>query len=146
VATLRTESTGSPPICQNKKLIGRFCTRYVTGYDITGITNTIHLNTDGACSCMAACMAAHATCDSWVWKFTGLGQSLRVCTLYSNFNLPPAVTLDYSGNQTAGAADIEGNPQAGGYVPACTLPDGTTADPHCVSGALWQVGANQFLC
>lgn len=67
----------------------------------------------------------------------------RTCTLYSQFNLPSAVTIDYnlqSGlNQNINAAEIMAlgnNPQAGGPVPQAFKDANLNVvpDDHAVSG------------
>jgi len=145
------------PICDgepySKNLINHGCIRYVMGYDITGVTTEVDLTEQhdkiyGPCDCMLACQKRYSTCSSWVWKFADPTNKFRTCTLYSNFNNPPNVTLAYN---VAGSINIQllqpsNNPQGGGPIPQCTQQKTSLADPKCVSGALWYVGKNKFLC
>jgi len=76
-----------------------------------------------------------------VWKFTQ-NDPHRTCTLYSNGNVPFAVSLTFQTDKHNGlpptnAGVLGANPQGGAPVPHCTLNDGTTFDPHCMSGSLW---------
>jgi len=125
------------------------CRRYIRGYDVTGVTNTVVLThskngINDECDCIEACLKAKNTCASWVWKFTDTS-GFRTCTLYSNFNFPPDTSANF-GKSHLGS--IAGNPQAGGQVPHCTK-DGTDdgpADNSCYSGALWFLDNGKFLC
>ena len=126
------------------------CSRSVFGFDITGVTNFVQFPTTSACQCMLSCFSQSGTCASWVWKFTGPHQRTRVCTLYSDFNFPSATTLGISLTTSSGLGVIPAgsNPQAGGLVPHCTL-DGSsngTPDSSCVSGVLWALDNNNFVC
>jgi len=146
--------SGETKICTNTvfngNVLGQGCFRYVRGYDITGVTNTVEFDSgiSSPCDCVNKCIQNAQTCASWVWKFTAPGQTSRTCTLYSNFNLPPAVTLGFNVTSTVDGGLIEGNPQGGGIVPFCTIDNTATGarDRQCVSGALWQVGTSAFLC
>ena len=148
-------SSLSGPVCYHGQLPswafpeGR-CQRSVFGFDITGVTNFVQFPTTSACQCMLSCFSQSGTCASWVWKFTGPHQSTRVCTLYSDFNFPSATTLGISLTTSSGLGVIPAgsNPQAGGLVPHCTL-DGSsngTPDSSCVSGVLWALDNNNFVC
>jgi hypothetical protein len=140
---------GLSPICCNG------CVRYVKGFDITGVTNTVQYtfnndNITNACDCLKKCFEHSETCANWVWKFTD-GSGYRTCTLYSNFNLPPSVTIDFNLNTSVNIGVIGGgSPQAGGLVPHCQLfnqngsPYGS--DSECISGPLWALDNNKFLC
>ena len=48
------------------------------------------------CDCLQNCLDRSDTCVAWVWKFTGDPSKARTCTLYSNFNLPPSVTIAFN--------------------------------------------------
>ena len=143
---------GLPKLCTEPAftvgLIEGGCSRYVRGFDITGVTNLINAgSTPTFCDCMNLCKEQGSTCASWVWKFTAPDQTTRQCTLYSNFNLPPNVIIDV--NLAASTEGVNGgNPQAGGLIPPCTLDSLATGtpDPECASGGLWIIGANEFLC
>jgi hypothetical protein len=130
------------------------CIRYVKGFDITGVTNDVlYTFTNGrietACDCMKKCQQNWNTCTDWVWKYTD-GSGKRTCTLYSNFNLPLGVTIGVDLNTSTNVGVIGGNPQVGGLVPHCQLFDRygnvTGTDHECVSGPLWALDNNQFLC
>jgi len=135
-------------ICPN--VVPGGCVRYVTGFDVTGVTNLVTLGVAQgiltSCDCINACLQNFETCDAFVWKFTDNGR-FRTCTLYSNFNLPPAVTLGFANNST-GFGVLGQNPQTGGLVTHCTLNGSPNApiDPNCVSGGLWALDTGAFIC
>jgi len=151
--TLRVDNMAEEKIiCQEERfssgLAGGACSRFVKGYDITGVTTTVVPpgTFNHACECMQACKDAFNTCNSWVWKFTD-NSGMRSCTLYSNFNVPTGVTLAYD---IPNSVNIEGvaNPQPGGQVPHCTMDNtaNTPHDKHCFSGMLMQLDDNKFVC
>jgi hypothetical protein len=86
------------------------------------------------------------TCANYVWKFStpeSVQSGYRTCTLYSDFNLPSAVTLEFdlnsSNNSNINAAEIianGNNPHAGGPVPQAfkDVNLDTVPDPDAVSG------------
>lgn len=130
------------------------CVRYVKGFDITGVTNDVQyaFTSNGikrACQCFQKCRENWKTCANWVWKYTD-GSGKRTCTLYSNFNLPPNVTIGVDLSTSNNVGVIGDNPQAGGLVPHCQRFNrqgkviGT--DRRCISGPLWALDNNQFLC
>ncbi|KAJ3038986.1 hypothetical protein HDV00_012744 [Rhizophlyctis rosea] len=112
-------SNGLGPICGD-------CVRYVRGFDVTGVTNEVDLtvkdNIHTVCDCINACKKRKGTCANFVWKFTD-ASGQRTCTLYSNFNLPPSVTLAYNitDSKNIGLLSKDNNPQGGQPVPSCTL-------------------------
>jgi hypothetical protein len=81
-----------------------------------------------------------------VYKFStpaSVQSGHRTCTLYSQFNLPAGVTLEFDlnsgNNQNINAAEIMANgnnPQAGAPVPQAFMDANlnTTPDPKAVSG------------
>ncbi|KAK9830357.1 hypothetical protein WJX72_011251 [[Myrmecia] bisecta] len=148
--------TGLP---QNVSVSGGSCRHFYRGWDVTGVVNEFDLTvTDGiqhSCDCIKECMKRIGVCMAWVWKFTGDASGQRTCTLYSQFNLPPQVTIAYNttgsvdanGQSTLGAVDA--NPhnneqfghiqpanlvQAGSTIPRCMTNDGKNPDPDCKSG------------
>jgi len=137
------------PICSS--VITGGCTRYVRGYDITGVTNFVSLTVQNGihtpCDCLNKCKAVFNTCAAWVWKFTDT-TGFRTCTLYSNFNLPPTVTLGFSTGTSVNSGVIGQNPQTGGLVPHCTLNglNNGTVDTGCISGELWALDNGNFYC
>jgi len=136
-------------ICSN--VVNGGCTRYVRGFDVTGVTNFVSLTVangiNTACDCLSRCKTSFLTCAAWVWKFTD-NSGVRTCTLYSDFNLPPNVTLGFNLGTSVNSGVIGMNPQTGSLVPHCTtngLNNGTN-DPGCISGELWALDNNNFYC
>jgi len=88
-------------------LEGKHCTHFYKGFDVTGVVTEFDLTNNNtlngvpndaihnACDCVRACFERIGVCMAWVWKFTGVTNA-RTCTLYSQFNLPPLVTLTYN--------------------------------------------------
>ncbi len=128
---------------------GGGCHRYVRGFDITGATNESNQGQMASpCDCLAACIASSDTCSAWVWKYTSSGQSDRSCILYSNFNLPPSVVLEYDTGASQNQGTISNNPQHGGYLAKCTT-DGSRSGTHdklCISGVLWPLRSGRYFC
>jgi len=127
------------------------CTRFVHGFDITGVTNTVVFTVANAtedistpCGCFLICLKNNLTCTSYVWKFNGGPH--RDCIIYSNFNLPNGTTLVYDPSSEAGF--IENPTQEGGPVPHCLNEDQcpSSHDPHCVSGPLFMLDNGKFVC
>ncbi|KAJ3191884.1 hypothetical protein HK101_007318 [Irineochytrium annulatum] len=118
------------------------CRLFVRGFDITGVTTEVDLTiADGImteCDCLARCSASSAQCVSWVWKFTD-NSGHRTCTLYSNYNLPSAVTIAYDVKNSTDIMKLQpaNNPQAGSTIPQCTIDGqpGSKPDPDCFSGS-----------
>ena len=114
----------------------------MTGFDITGTSTEVDLvfpQVKSACDCIFECLKRYKSCSAFVYKFT-VPSSHRTCTLYSNFNLPPSVTIGFDENTSVDINKVGLNtltPQPGSPVPHCTA-DGTNGhDHHCVSGGLW---------
>ena len=96
------------------------------GFDVTGVVTEIDLtfpSIKNECDCIQACLNRVNICANYVWKFStpaSVRSGHRTCTLYSAFNIPPGVTIDYNTtsplNKNIIAAKID-NPQVGGQVP-----------------------------
>jgi hypothetical protein len=79
----------------------------------------------------------------------------RTCTLYSQFNLPSAVTIEIdlnsNKNKNINAKEITklgNNPQPGALVPEAFKDANinTTADDQAFSGPVWQLQNGQTIC
>jgi hypothetical protein len=119
------------------------------GFDVTGVVTEVDLTfplVQNVCDCIQQCLDRPTTCASYVYKFSTPASVLaghRTCTLYSQFNLPADVVLDFNLNSTLNvninAAEIlmmGNNPQKGAPVPQ-TFMDvnlNTTADNDSFSG------------
>ena len=96
------------------------------------------------CDCIQQCLIRPTLCAAYVYKFTGASVGgHRTCTLYSQFNLPSAVTLEFDlangNNKNINGGEITAlgnNPQTGAPVPQAFKDANlnTTADPDAVSG------------
>jgi hypothetical protein len=119
------------------------------GFDVTGVVTEVDLTfpqIQDECDCIQECLNRPTTCASYVWKFStpaAVQSGHRTCTLYSQFNLPAAVTLEFNLNSTnnanINAAEIMANgnnPQAGAPVPQAFMDINlnTMPDPDAVSG------------
>ncbi|KAJ5389096.1 uncharacterized protein N7496_000164 [Penicillium cataractarum] len=135
-------------ICPHLKTQDKGCIRYTRGYDVTGVLTTVTPNVNDECACIEECINAPASCDSYVWKYNDEG-TRRTCTLYSNFNLPPNVTVVYDEPPTPPNQGYEpiadGPTQIGGLVPKATTPSGEI-DERAVSGPVWQLEGGGVLC
>jgi len=145
VSARKHKPSGLAPICSS--VVPGGCVRYVKGYDITGVTTEVDLaypQVQSACDCLHECVTRNATCANFVYKYTD-GSGHRTCTLYSNFNLPPKVTIAFN---KAASVKIGPNfsPQAGGLVPQCTANGINGTDPACVSAGVWLLGADDIIC
>jgi len=154
-------STGLKPICTQLQTMDGGCIRYTKGFDVTGVVTEVDLTfptVKNQCDCIQQCLNRPTTCATYVWKFStpaSVKSGHRTCTLYSQFNLPSDVTLqfdlDNANNANINAAEIMANgnnPQAGGNVPQ-TFKDAnlnTTPDPDAVSGPVWQLSTGQAMC
>ncbi|KAJ3255968.1 hypothetical protein HK103_005775 [Boothiomyces macroporosus] len=143
------------PVLFKSPLAPRGCTRYVWGYDITGVTSEVDLTfNDGiksAKDCFERCAQSPANCTSWVWKFT-TDPDHRTCTLYSNFNIPSQVNIAFDiKNSTSNINNDKlmannNNPQMGANVPLCTHFNSTEPDHGCLSGMSMLTAKNQLIC
>lgn len=152
---------GLTPICPNLKTKDHGCIRYVKGFDVTGVVTEVDLTfpqVKSQCDCIQECLNRPGTCASWVYKFStpaSVASGHRTCTLYSQFNLPAQVTLEFDlnngNNKNINAAEIlanGNNPQAGSLVPEAFKDANlnTVADDDAVSGAVWQLANGQVVC
>jgi hypothetical protein len=152
---------GLPKICTNLKTADKGCIRYVKGFDVTGVVTEVDLTfpeVKSECDCIQECLNRPTTCASWVYKFStpqSVQSGHRTCTLYSQFNLPAAVTieidLDSNKNKNINAQEIKmlgNNPQAGAPVPQAfkDVNLNTIADDKAFSGAVWQLANGQAIC
>jgi len=142
---------GEVAICP--KVVKGGCYRYVQGFDVTGVTTQFNLPATNVCDCIMECVNRPNLCAAWVYKFVpGNGQKSRVCTLYSNFNVPSGVTVavNVTGSMSVLPKNIPisdfQNPQTGGVVPICNFEDGSGHDTQCYSGAIWQLQGGAIYC
>jgi len=154
----RNDDGGLPKICKHLKTKDNGCIRYVTGFDITGATTEIVFTfpeVKNKCDCIQKCLDSSfnglSNCANYVWKFTDTSNH-RTCTLYSDFNLPPAVTVSYD---FANSIDIlpdvivanSNQPHKGGPVPEAFEQGLTTlGDDEAVSGPVWLLQSGDVLC
>jgi hypothetical protein len=119
------------------------------GFDVTGVVTEVDLTfpeIKDACDCIQACLDRPTTCATYVYKFStpaSVQSGHRTCTLYSQFNLPADVTLEFdlnsTNNKNINGAEIVANgnePQAGSLVPQAFKDKNlnTTPDDEAVSG------------
>jgi len=138
------------PICGNV-VKGGGCIRYVEGYDITGTTTEVDLvfpEIANVCDCINACLKRGSSCANFVYKFTTPSKH-RSCTLYSNFNLPPSVTIGFNKTSSVDINQVGQSslpPQQGSLAPHCTQDGSKGHDPKCISGALWALDNGKYIC
>jgi hypothetical protein len=121
---------GLKRICPNLNTQDNGCIRYTRGFDVTGVVSEVDLTfpqVQSECGCIQECLNRPTTCASYVYKFStpaSVQSGHRTCTLYSQFNLPAGVVLEFdlnsTNNQNINAAEIlanGNNPQAGAPVP-----------------------------
>jgi hypothetical protein len=148
-------------ICAGLKTQDHGCIRYTRGFDITGVVTEVDLQFPQIrteCDCIQACLNRSSTCANYVYKFStseSVKSGHRTCTLYSDFNLPANVTLQFdlkSHNNTAiNASEITANgnnPHMGGLVPHAykDVNLNTTIDPDAVSGPIWSLADGKIQC
>jgi hypothetical protein len=145
-------------ICPNLEVADKGCIRYVKGFDVTGVVTEVDLTfplIKNECDCIQQCLNRPTTCANYVWKFStsdSVKSGHRTCTLYSQFNLPSAVTIEIDTNsplnQNIQLLSPGNNPQAGALVPQAfkDVNLNTTADPDAVSGPVWQLADGRTLC
>jgi len=152
---------GLARICPYLQTMEGGCIRYTKGFDVTGVVTEVDLTfpqVKNACDCIQECLNRPTTCANYVWKFNS-AQSVqsghRTCTLYSDFNLPSAVTLEFdlnnSNNVNINAQEIianGNNPHGGALVPQAFKDANldTVPDPDAVSGPVWQLSNGQTQC
>ena len=150
LASPHTLAHALAPICGNV-IKGGGCIRYVEGYDVTGTTTEVDLffpEVASVCDCIKACYKRGSSCANFVYKFTTPSKH-RSCTLYSNFNLPPSVTIGFNKTSSVDITEIGQSSlpaQAGSLVPHCTKDGSTGHDPKCISGALWALDDGKYIC
>ncbi|KAJ5364596.1 uncharacterized protein N7496_010309 [Penicillium cataractarum] len=148
-------------ICPGLNTQDRGCIRYTRGFDVTGVVTEVDLTFPQVrteCDCIQECLNRRDTCANYVWKFStpeSVNSGHRTCTLYSDFNLPAGVTLQFdlaSPNNTninAEAIIANGNnPHAGGLVPQAFKDANLDTDPDfdAVSGPVWTLANGQVQC
>lgn len=153
--------SGLPLICPGLNTQDRGCIRYTRGFDVTGVVTEVDLEFPQVrteCDCIQECLNRLGTCANYVYKFStpkSVKSGHRTCTLYSDFNLPAQVTLQFdltnSNNTNINAAEIianGNNPHAGALVPQAFKDDNlnTTTDPDAVSGPVWSLANGQVQC
>jgi hypothetical protein len=119
------------------------------GFDVTGVVTEVDLTfpqVKNECDCIQECLNRPTTCANYVWKFSNpesVKKGHRTCTLYSDFNLPAGVTIQFDlnspNNRNINGQEIMANgnnPHAGGPVPQAfkDVNLNTIPDPDAVSG------------
>lgn len=122
------------------------------GFDVTGVVTEVDLTfpqVKTECDCIQECLKRPKTCANYVYKFStaaSVKSGYRTCTLYSDFNLPSGVVLEFDltnkNDMNINAAEIKqlgNNPHVGALVPQAfkdanldTVPDGQAVS-GCVS-------------
>jgi len=145
-------------ICPNLPVKDGGCIRYVRGFDVTGVTTEIDLTfpqIQSECDCIQACINRKGICNNYVWKFStpaSVISGYRTCTLYSDFNLPADVTIEFDAdsknNVNLQPLQPDNNPQAGSLTPQAFKDKNlnTTADNDAVSGPLWVLADGSIVC
>jgi hypothetical protein len=140
---------GLERICPRLNTADRGCVRYTKGFDVTGVVTEVDLTFPqirDECDCIQECLKRPTTCANYVWKFSNadsVKSGHRTCTLYSQFNLPSAVTIEIDLNSNLNKninaqtllAD-NNNPQNGAPVPQAfkDINLNTVPDHDAVSG------------
>jgi len=152
---------GLKRICPNLPTMEGGCIRYTRGFDVTGVVTEVDLTfpqVQNECDCIQECLNRPTTCATYVYKFSTMDSvkaGHRTCTLYSQFNLPTDVTLEFDlgngNNANINAAEIlanGNNPQKGGSVPQAFMDANlnTTPDTKAVSGPVWHLANGQVQC
>ncbi|KAK9350753.1 hypothetical protein V1505DRAFT_378639 [Lipomyces doorenjongii] len=148
-------------ICPGLQTQDNGCIRYTRGFDVTGVITEVDLTfpqVQDECDCIQECLNRPGTCANYVWKFStsaAVQSGHRTCTLYSNFNLPSDVVLEFdlnsSNNLNINADEITAtgnNPQRGALVPQAFKDVNltTTPDQDAVSGPVWTLANGQVQC
>src|SRR5436305_7051105 len=89
------------------------------GFDVTGVVTEVDLTfprVKTECDCIQECLKRPGTCANYVYKFStpaSVKSGYRTCTLYSDFNLPAKVTIEFdlksANNMNINAAEIVAN-------------------------------------
>jgi hypothetical protein len=151
---------GLKRICPGLNTQDNGCIRYTRGFDVTGVVTEVDLTfpqVQSECDCIQECLNRPSTCATYVYKFSTPASLLsghRTCTLYSQFNLPSAVILEFDldngNNENINAAEIMqlgNNPQKGAVVPqAFSDANMTIPDMGAVSGPVWTLATGQVQC
>jgi len=152
---------GLKRICGNLRTMEGGCVRYTRGFDVTGVVTEVDLTfptVQNECDCIQQCLDRPSTCATYVYKFStpaSVQSGHRTCTLYSQFNLPAAVTIDYNLtsplNMNINAAEIianGNNPQMGAPVIQAfkDINLNTIPDDDAVSGPVWQLADGRVQC
>jgi len=152
---------GLKRICPNLHTQDNGCIRYTRGFDVTGVVTEIDLTfpeVKTECDCIQECLNRPTICANYVYKFSTMASVVsgyRTCTLYSDFNLPSAVVLEFDlnsgNNMNINAAEIiqlGNNPHAGAPVPQAfkDINLNTIPDNQAVSGPVWQLSTGQVMC
>jgi hypothetical protein len=119
------------------------------GFDVTGVVTEIDLTfpeVKTECDCIQECLKRPNKCANYVYKFStsaSVQSGHRTCTLYSDFNLPAKVTIEFdlqnANNMNINAQEITklgNNPHVGGPVPQAFMDANlnTVPDNQAVSG------------
>lgn len=150
-----------PLICPCLKTQDKGCIRYTRGFDVTGVVTEVDLTfpqVQNECDCIQECLNRPGTCANYVYKFStpqSVKSGHRTCTLYSDFNLPPRVTLQFNLGSSNNSNIFPGkivangnNPHVGGLAPQAfkDVNLNTTADPQAVSGPVWALANGEVQC
>jgi hypothetical protein len=145
--TIYSNSPFPPHICKTSNDF--LLSTDTKGFDVTGVVTEIDLKfpqVKDECDCIQECLKRPKKCANFVWKFStpdSVTSGHRTCTLYSDFNLPAGVTIEFDltspNNKNINAAKIiasGNNPHVGGPVPQAFMDVNlnTTPDPDAVSG------------
>jgi len=137
------------------------CIRYTRGFDVTGVVTEVDLvfpQVQSVCDCIQECLNRPTTCANYVYKFStaaSVASGYRTCTLYSDFNFPAAVTLEFdltsANDMNINAAEIislGNNPHAGAPVPQAFKDANldTIPDNQAFSGPVWVLSTGQVQC
>jgi hypothetical protein len=119
------------------------------GFNVTGVVTEVDLTfpqIQNECDCIQECLNRPTTCASYVYKFStpaSVQSGHRTYTLYSQFNLPADVILEFDlnngNNVNINAPEIlanGNNPRAGAPVPRAFMDVNlsTIPDTEAVSG------------
>ena len=154
------DDSGIKRICPQLATQDKGCVRYTRGFDVTGVVSEVDLTfpeVASECDCIQACLDLPGTCASYVWMFStadAVDSGHRTCTLYSDFNLPGSVAIQFDlesdNNMNINAAQITSqgaNPDIGYPVPQAFQDlDSVVPDPDAVSGPVWLLANGEVQC